>query len=244
MACEGRPVLALTTSTRRGGVALAHGGELLFARSTQVGASHSTSLTRTVEEALGHAGLGLADLGAIVCDVGPGSFTGVRIGLSTARAWGWALGIPVVGAESLETLATAAARGLAEEGVVATAIGCRRGEVYLRVDRVSGGRIDATPFEARVLEDAAIEDLLAELARAAPALVLCGEGFGPLRSAADGLASRLPCTRVTRTSEAGDLPDPATLLGVGLSHPREAVPLYLAPSEAERKADLAARVSL
>ena len=96
--------LALETSTTACGVAL--GGPELTAivlEDTRT-RRHAEVLTPLVRDACRQAGVGLAELDRIVVDLGPGGFTGLRVGLASARALGWASGTPVLGLTSLELL--------------------------------------------------------------------------------------------------------------------------------------------
>lgn len=93
---------------------------------------HSSLLPAQIEALLGRAGHSLDDLDAIVVGLGPGSFTGLRIGLATARALAFARHIPLVGASSLEAMARAAAQeGNLEAGALLVPLfDARKGEVY------------------------------------------------------------------------------------------------------------------
>jgi tRNA threonylcarbamoyladenosine biosynthesis protein TsaB len=96
---------------------------------------HATRLMPLIAEQLGAAGLGWADVDRIAVGVGPGTFTGLRIGLATARALARARSLPLVGVSTLESLALGATRaaqtdeGAALDAVLAV-IDARRGEVF------------------------------------------------------------------------------------------------------------------
>ncbi|MGA9875564.1 MAG: tRNA (adenosine(37)-N6)-threonylcarbamoyltransferase complex dimerization subunit type 1 TsaB [Solirubrobacteraceae bacterium] len=90
---------------------------------------HATRLLPLASGLLVEAGVGWAEIGRIVVGVGPGTFTGLRIGVATARGLAQSLGVPLVGVSSLRALAHAASSGTAEAGVLAV-IDARRSEVF------------------------------------------------------------------------------------------------------------------
>jgi tRNA threonylcarbamoyladenosine biosynthesis protein TsaB len=104
-------ILALETSTAAASAAVAaDDGELLGASLTTGGPLQARRLLDGVHEALSAAGVDLDEVSTIVCGLGPGTFTGLRIGVATARALAQAAGLPLAGVPSLEALA----RGLAD----------------------------------------------------------------------------------------------------------------------------------
>ena len=98
---------------------------------------HAEALAPMVQEVVGSVEGGVASLDRIAVTTGPGSFTGIRVGLALARAMGLALGVPVVG---VSTLAAFAAQLLAKprQGVIAPAIDARHGSVYFQLFEPSG----------------------------------------------------------------------------------------------------------
>lgn len=126
------PVLALDTS---GAVAVAvtdDAGHVLAARSAAEPRRHAELLAPMIAEALAEAGLRPADVTAVVAGTGPAPFTGLRVGLVTARTFALALGVPVHGVPSLDALAAQAVRDLAPaDGTeVLVVTDARRREVY------------------------------------------------------------------------------------------------------------------
>lgn len=108
------------------------------------------------------AGLGVRDLDAIVVGVGPGGFTGLRIGLATALGLGQALAIPVIGASSLEALALGIAAHCPDGALVAPVLDARRRELFAAVHRADGaGLVEVLPPQA--LAPAALSDVLDQL---------------------------------------------------------------------------------
>ncbi len=120
-------ILALDTSSVRGSVALLEGAELRGEVRTCSGGTHSVSLLRSIEFLLGSAGWGLGDLGLVAAGIGPGSFTGIRIGISTALGLSQSLGIPFAGISGLDVLACQAGW---LGGKIGVAVDAHRDEVY------------------------------------------------------------------------------------------------------------------
>jgi tRNA threonylcarbamoyladenosine biosynthesis protein TsaB len=117
------------------------GGEL--GRSVlDLGKGHAEHLIGVIDTSLAAAGIGYADLGMIAVCVGPGSFTGVRVGVSTARGLALALGIPAAGVSSLEALA-AEARADFPGHTQLTVLDAGRGGVYAAVYEPDGTAVHA-----------------------------------------------------------------------------------------------------
>lgn len=124
-------LLAIDTSTPQVGVALCRDGELLARRCVVDARRHGELLAVGICAALAEAGLKPSALEGVAVGVGPGPYTGLRIGLMTARAMGHALGISVHGVCSLDMLAASAEiHGARIEGDYLAIIDARRKEVY------------------------------------------------------------------------------------------------------------------
>src|SRR3972149_8068329 len=98
-------VLGVETSTMQGGVARVGEDCLVSEYLLNVEATHSERLLPAIERMLCDAGMGLEAVSGIAVSIGPGSFTGLRIGLSTVKGPDYATGLPVVGIPTLEALA-------------------------------------------------------------------------------------------------------------------------------------------
>ncbi|ATZ73908.1 tRNA (adenosine(37)-N6)-threonylcarbamoyltransferase complex dimerization subunit type 1 TsaB [Idiomarina sp. X4] len=123
-----KSLLAIDTSTENCSVALVHDGKLTT-RDIESPREHSQKLLPFVEEVLDSAGVSLAELDGLVVGAGPGSFTGVRIGVSMAQGLAFSADLPVYPVCSLQALAQQAIRKNDVAGVVAC-IDARMGEVY------------------------------------------------------------------------------------------------------------------
>jgi tRNA threonylcarbamoyladenosine biosynthesis protein TsaB len=134
-------LLAFDTATPHVTVALHDGEDVVVELTAERAMKHAEQLAPLIEQALSEAGIVRQDLTAIAVGVGPGPFTGLRVGLVTARTLGFVLEIPVYGVCSLDVLAVEAAdAGMPGEFVVAT--DARRKEVYLASYDEQGVRLD------------------------------------------------------------------------------------------------------
>jgi tRNA threonylcarbamoyladenosine biosynthesis protein TsaB len=135
MAREQEPlILAVETATRAGGVSLAAGATVLCSSSGDPSASHSTNLIESIDEVLRAADVSLNDVDLFAAAVGPGSFTGLRIGLATVKGFAVCLDRKCVGVSTLTTIAHAA--GTSVRTVALLPAG--RGEVFAQLFSVDG----------------------------------------------------------------------------------------------------------
>lgn len=219
-------LLALDTATGRASVAICRGRDVLAEGSREV-STHSEGLLPLIDELVRRAGVALDALGAIVCGRGPGSFTGVRIGLSTAKGLCLAAGRPLVCVSSLLPLAAATAERCASEATVVTLLDARRGEVFAGLWR---GEL---PLGAEV---ACRPERLPEQLPAEGPLLLAGDGA--LRYSA--LLLELLGTRAAMAGEGCHAIEARYLARAALPRVQAglfddlatAVPVYLRPSDA------------
>ncbi|MBQ1941061.1 MAG: tRNA (adenosine(37)-N6)-threonylcarbamoyltransferase complex dimerization subunit type 1 TsaB [Anaerovibrio sp.] len=99
------PILAIDTATMVSSVAVADAGKLLAELTVQTRLTHSETLLPHVQQVLEMANTKKQDLEAVAVSMGPGSFTGLRIGLATAKAIAYGLNIPIIGVPTMEALA-------------------------------------------------------------------------------------------------------------------------------------------
>lgn len=204
-------VLALETATFTASVALVDGatGATLAARELYT-ASLSAALLPLAQACLDEAGVRAAQLDAIAVGSGPGSFTGLRIGLATAKGLAFALDRPLWLASSLHALAADAPGGAPDEVLVA-ALDARRGELYAGAFvRDAGGALVACGDE-RVLAPGGVAAWLAQVAPGRPvrivgdALVEHGAALAGPGVTLDGGARATPsAASVARLAAAGD----------------------------------------
>ncbi|MDM7854283.1 tRNA (adenosine(37)-N6)-threonylcarbamoyltransferase complex dimerization subunit type 1 TsaB [Cellulomonas alba] len=132
------PVLALDTSAAVAVALVDDAGAVLAARAVDEDRHHAELLAPMVEGVLADADVDRRALTAVVAGTGPAPFTGLRVGLVTARTLALALGIPALGVPSLDALAAAASRTLPAGTRVLVATDARRREVYSALYRVDG----------------------------------------------------------------------------------------------------------
>jgi tRNA threonylcarbamoyladenosine biosynthesis protein TsaB len=155
-------ILAFDTATRATTVALAGGGEtVLEGRDDPLPGQrpgHVSRLLPLVAEVMERGGIEFADLDRIAVGVGPGTFTGLRIGIATARGLAQAASLRLVGVSTLRSLALAAAQApeTVDSEAICAVIDARRGEVFAAAWRSSGDAV----FGARALAPEALADAL------------------------------------------------------------------------------------
>lgn len=143
-----RSILGIDTATDALSVAVGVDGKLRFSMFQRRRRGHAEALMPMVQQALAAAGLAARDLSEIGVTLGPGTFTGVRIGLAAARGFRIATGLPVTGVGTLELLAFRAGQRWPERPVLA-ALDARRNQVYAQYFRRAGaGWPEAWTFPA------------------------------------------------------------------------------------------------
>jgi tRNA threonylcarbamoyladenosine biosynthesis protein TsaB len=158
---------------------------------------HSVRLPGALSELLDALGRKLPEVEAYAVGIGPGSFTGLRIGLATWKGLAYANRRPIAGASSLAAMALEAAGAAPAGAVLVPLLDARKGEVYAGFYRASGGGVEAVAPEA-ALSPAALLDRLAPLGRA----VGFGEGYGAFEAALAAGLPRLPDGPATPSAEA------------------------------------------
>jgi len=151
-------ILAIETATRAGGVAITRGENMLAAIAGNATVSHSINLLEMVERVLSEAGLSLADVDLFAVAVGPGSFTGLRIGLATAKAFAVHLHRSLVGVPTLAALAHASQL----TGNIVALLPAGRGEVFAQ-QFISGNQIVTAVAEPQHLSPAEVVEKYAGL---------------------------------------------------------------------------------
>ena len=161
--------LAFETSAKAASVALTENGKLLGESYQNTGLTHSQTLMVMAEDLLKQCGKTMADVTAVAVAEGPGSFTGVRIGVAAAKGFAWGREIPCYGISTLEAMAVSLG---AYEGHVCACMDARRSQVYNALFRVEGGKL------TRISEDRAIAlaELKTELEHINGPIFLVGDG--------------------------------------------------------------------
>ena len=162
-------ILAFETSAKAASVALVENGKLLGESYQNTGMTHSQTLMVMAEDTLKTAGKTVDDVTAVAVAEGPGSFTGVRIGVAAAKGFAWGRELPCYGISTLEAMA--ASLGI-YQGYVCPVMDARRGQVYNAVFHMECGKC------TRIREDRAIslQELGEELQKLREPIFLVGDG--------------------------------------------------------------------
>ena len=222
------PVLALDTATLVSSVALATKNRLVAELTLQTRKTHSEQLMPHIEQILAMAETPKEAVEAIAVSIGPGSFTGLRIGLATAKAMAYALNIPLVGVPTLDALAF----GCPLPGaILASTMDAQKGNIYLASYRWRCGDLEQL-HPAKVIGHA---EAFAELALYGEPVVILGEAVELYRDAIAGtgrLTAAEPHVAMPRAASVAMLGQ--RLLADGQMHDVMSLePLYIRRSEAE-----------
>lgn len=167
-------ILGIETATERVSVAVGgHDGVLSLVEVTR-GRRHAENVMPAIENACRLADVTVAEFGCIAVDVGPGLFTGMRVGIATAKAMAMALDLPIVTATSLELLALAVHDDVefAPERLVCSVVDARKGEVFHQLHRVSDAGLGRVSDPMCETPDA----LASRLIERAQSVVCVGDG--------------------------------------------------------------------
>ena len=224
-------ILALESSATAASAALCEDERLIAQSFRDTGLTHSQTLLPMTEELLAHCGLNVSDLDLIAVAAGPGSFTGLRIGVATAKGLAWAAELPCAGCSTLEAMSWNLA---GFDGALCAAMDARRHQVYNARFRAENGRI------VRLTEDRAIslEDLVEELRGTETVQTVLGDGaklcFDALTAA--GIPARLAPPNLRQQTAWGVARLGLELARAGKTVPPAAlVPVYHRLSQAERE---------
>ena len=162
-------ILAFETSAKAASVALTENGKLLGEAYQNTGLTHSQTLMVMAEDLLKQCGKTVDDITAVAVAEGPGSFTGVRIGVAAAKGFAWGRQLPCYGISTLEAMAVSLG---AYEGHICACMDARRNQVYNALFYVNQGQLE------RCSEDRAIalSDLKTDLEHIDGPIFLVGDG--------------------------------------------------------------------
>jgi len=229
-------VVGIDTSTPQTSVAVGTENEIL-AKASVAGAARQESVTPLLQELLHRSELSLSQVGGIAVGIGPGLFTGLRVGVETAKTLAQVAGIPIVGITSLDALAYPV-RYTSRR--IAAVIDARRGEVFSAIYRaVPGGVVREREYEVH-----APDRLVAELLAMPGEVLAVGNGAMLYRHVLDEIGSRIEfASSIAAHPEAAALVELAVPRFLREEHDRlfDVVPLYLRKSDAEIAWDRRAR---
>ena len=196
-------ILGIETATVQAGCAIGgHEGVLASAHSAK-GKRHAENLTPAIAFICEQAQIELSEIGLVAVDIGPGLFTGLRVGVATAKAVAFALRVPMIGVSSLDLLAFPVRF---TPRLIVAAIDARRNELYYALYRQVPGGVQ------RISEPTvgSADDLASELLALSEEVLLVGDGAHRYREAFDGL------TKVEIVDQGNSFPSAASL--VQLAH--------------------------
>jgi len=227
-------VLSLDTSARTATVAIVEDGKIISEYSV-VTNTHSTTLLPMIESAMDYSGIKANDIDLYAVSVGPGSFTGIRIGVSTIKGLAFVNNTPCVGVSALEAMAENL-RGI--EGIIVPAIDARRDMVYTAIFKS-----DKVGNLTRITDDSQIAiselfDLLGEYS--SDSIYFTGDAYDKLVSR-DGLPPNIAATPQKLRSQSASGVAAAALRIWNESNDKSSftdtalMPVYLKKSQAERE---------
>lgn len=224
-------ILAFETTAKAGSVALLRDGKLLAESYQNTGMTHSQTLLSMAQDMLSAAGLKPSDVQAVAVAAGPGSFTGVRIGVAAAKGFAWGAQLPCYGVSTLEAMARTLG---AYSGTVVCTMDARRSQVYNAIFSAQAGKLN------RLCEDRAIslEDLGKELENVEKPIFLVGDGsflcYNTLKEQVSGLV--LPPEHHVHQRASGVALAATEQIAQGICGDAAALqPNYLRLSQAERE---------
>ena len=224
--------LALETATTAAAVAVLDGGDILAEVVASADRHHTESLLPAAAALLGSLGISVSQIDRVVVDLGPGLFTGLRVGLATARSLAAARGIGLIGLTSLEVLAFDPALAGAER--VTAVVDARRGEVFAQTF-VLGGALPMPVGAPMVLAPQALVEQLA------------GDGGVVIGDGARRYAELFSATSTVTVEVA--IPSPGVAGRLAIAHgavpedPVGVVPRYLRDPDAVANFTVAAQIT-
>lgn len=151
-------ILSLETSAKVCSVAVHDDTRLLTSAEIHVEQSHASKLAPLIDDLIKFSGLDFSDLNAVAISSGPGSYTGLRIGVSMAKGLCFSLNIPLISVSTLELLAIQMKRNVDKNTLLCPMIDARRMEVYCMV--VNTELREVQPVHAKVIDAVAFSDVL------------------------------------------------------------------------------------
>lgn len=224
-------ILAFETSAKAASVALLEENRLLGESYQNTGMTHSQTLLVMAEDLIKQCGKAVTDVTAVAVAAGPGSFTGVRIGVAAAKGFAWGASLPCYGVSTLEAMAESLS---VWEGYVCPCMDARRSQVYNALFYVNRGGPE------RLREDRAIslEDLKKDLLTLDGPIFLVGDGANLTYKTLSGEVPSLVLPKEHRTHQRATGVALAAAKQIAAGNPGDGnalTPNYLRLSQAERE---------
>lgn len=151
-------ILNIDTATEIAGISLAKAGENLLILQNREQKDHASWVHQAIAELMEKTGHRMRDLDAVGVVAGPGSYTGLRVGMAAAKGVSYALGIPLIAENTLKVMAYAASLQQAPEGLLCPMIDARRMEVFTAVYGSDG--VELLPPTAMIIDEKSFENYL------------------------------------------------------------------------------------
>lgn len=223
-------ILALETTAKAASCAVMQDGIPLASAWQATGLTHSRTLLPMVEDMLKNSELNLVDMDAIAVAAGPGSFTGLRIGIAGVKGLAWAAEKPCIGVSTLEAMAWPLSH---VDGIIVCAMDARRQQIYNAVFRAENGKL------TRLQEDRAValEDVANELKDVTEPMTIVGDGAVLCYDylSARGISCKLAPAHLRQQSAIGVAMAAMELWPEGTVSAQDLAPVYLRLSQAERE---------
>lgn len=170
------PILNIETSTGVCSVSVSDKDAILAARESRIDRSHASMLTVFIGEAMAEAGIGYNELSGVAVSRGPGSYTGLRIGVSAAKGICYGADIPLIALDTLLIMARGLLRNIADNDglLLCPMIDARRMEVYTALYDTAGTRVK--DITAEIIDNDSFKDYLDERK-----IIFFGDGSGKCR---------------------------------------------------------------
>ncbi len=226
-------ILALETATMQGSLAILDDDTLVAEYSLNIKATHSERLIPAVHTVLTTLGLEVSDLDGFAVSLGPGSFTGLRIGLSTVKGFGFATGKPVVGVSTLAAMAYQFAHAAP---LICPCLDARKKEIYTALYDLSSGHAAELISPCAVDPRTFMQQVKESTDRS---ILFLGDGVNPYRAVMEEVLA----DRAVFAPPFAAIPRAGTVAALGMiklraGHQDDIVnlePIYLRKSEAEIK---------
>ena len=227
-------VLAMDTSAKAASVCLAEEDKIIGEFYINTGLTHSQTLAPMTEQLCKNAGVSLREIGAVAVNAGPGSFTGVRIGVAAAKGIAFERSLPCVAVSTLESMAY---NFLGCDCVVCAVMDARCSQVYNAMFRVSDGRVE------RLCDDRALSlaDLKLDLERRSEKVLLVGDGARICAGFLENSLSNVFLAPVNHVNQTAASVACAAFQKINAGEtltPAELMPVYLRLPQAQRELNL------